>query len=380
MDSGQRTNLEIIQASNRELLNYFNNAYIEDLEKIQDLETQSFEIDVKIDELKKTKDIYAFKSNSRKSVFTPIISDSNESERGKIIDDQIKDSEDVKESLETKIRMLELSLNTNRRRLEMLSDTEKAISALIDSELLQEKEEEISEEELEFVEPADDKDLVSHGYNILMHDAFQKTLLSTMLDRNVRDGLVSINHKLEMLSYLLGTDVSRAKLTLKEILNNSGNILTALDDLSEKLSCNIDSAKPIWSRLNDFIAQQKEQHPECAIETKIECTDHELNLHPVLTINLLQLLEIFFDNIFRHSNANKVDFQLSLSSNIVDVSIKDNGVGIGVDYMEQNPWYSSLHRAHEIVYLLDGTLEIYGDILSGTSVHFKFPIKDVKEQ
>lgn len=377
MNSGQRTNLEIIQTSNRELLNYFNNTFIEDLEKIQDLKTQSFEIDVKIDELQRTKDIYAFKSNSRKSVFTPIISDSNESERGKIIDEQIRGLQDVKESLETKIRMLELSLNTSRRRLEMLNDTEKAITALADSEFTQEDiSDDTTEEELELVETEDNKNLASHGYNILMHDAFQKMLLSTMLEHNVRDGLVSINHKLEMLSYLLGTDISRAKLTLKEILSGSGNILAVLDDLNEKLSCNIDSAEPIQTSLDAFISLQKERHPECEIETKIECADNDLNLHPALTINLMQLLEIFFDNIFRHSNANKVEFQLSLSPDLIDVSLHDNGVGIGVDYMEQTPWYSSLHRAQEIVYLLDGKLEIYGDILSGTSVHFHFPVKE----
>ena len=378
MDSQPQNNLELIEQANKEMLNYFNNTFLDNLESIQRLKTQAFEIDIKIDELKKTKNIYAFKSSSRKSVFTPTLSDDFDNEKSKIIDEQIKDLLSVRDSLQTKMFSLEQSISTIKKRLTILNNAETAIKEIADvlptsGNLAEDLDD---EEGFEFLEEPGNDESINHGYNILMQDAFEKTFYSTLLNRNVKDGLVGINHKLEMLSYLLTTDVNRAKLTIQEILENSKKILDSVEDISGKLDNNSNSSQPIWSKLDDFIMLQRDRHPECLIDANIECTDYELNLHPVFTINLLKLLNIFFDNIFKHSNANNIDFKLSLSKNKADVSIHDNGVGIDPDYLTKSPWYSSLHKAHEIIYLLGGTLMITGDIISGTTVRFDFPVQE----
>ncbi len=374
----ERYNIELIKKANQEMLNYFNSTFLENLEEIQKLKTQTFEIDIKIDELEKTKGIYAFKSTSRKSVFTPTISDDFENEKSKIIDEQIKDLRSVQDSLYTKIRSLEVSLNTIKKRLAMLNDAETSIDNLvkeISPELIQNSSDD-EQGDFEFIEENKTDDISTHGYNILMHDAFEKAFFSTLIKKNIRDGVESINHKLEMLNYLLTTDISRAKLTLQEVVHNSKKVLDSVDDISNKFDSNMNSSQPIWSRLDDFISNQRLAHPECIINANIECTDYEINLHPVFTINLLKLLNIFFDNIFKHSNANNVNFKMSLSKNIVDVYLCDNGVGIDSDYLTKSPWYSSLHKAHEIIYLLGGTLSITGDILSGTTVKFNFSVQE----
>lgn len=371
-------NIELIKKANQEMLNYFNNTFLENLETIQQLKTQTFEIDIKIDELEKTKGIYAFKSTSRKSVFTPTTSDDFENEKSKIIDEQIKDLQSVQDSLFTKIRSLEISLTTVKKRLAMLNDAEASIDNLIKTISPELTDKNLDEEEgdFEFVEENKPEEISSHGYNILMLDAFEKAFFSTLINRNIKDGIVSINHKLEMLNYLLTTDLSRAKLTLQEVLHSSKKVLDSVDDINNKFDSNLNSSQPIWSKLDDFIMQQRENHPECVINANIECTDYEINLHPVFTINLLKLLNIFFDNIFKHSNANSINFKMSLSKNMVDVYICDNGVGIDSDYLTKSPWYSSLHKAHEIIYLLGGTLNITGDIISGTTVKFNFSVQE----
>ena len=378
MDNQPKNNFQIIQQSNLEMLNYFNNAFLDNLEQIQQLKTQVFEIDIKIDELEKTRNLYAFKSTSRKSVFTPTTSDDMESERSKIIDEQIKDLLSVKESLYTKIQSLELSINAVKKRLALLNDAESAINNVaktVAPELLFSTDND-EEGDFEFVRDSAQDTLSSHGYNILMLDAFEKAFYSTLIDRNIKDGVVSMHHKLEMLSYLLSTDINRAKITLQELVNNSKKIIEAVDDVNGKLDSKINSSQPIWNVMDEFIMQQRDKHPECIIDANIECTDYETNLHPVFTINLISLLNIFFDNIFKHSNANNINFRLSISANKVDAYISDNGVGIDPDYLTKSPWYSSLHKAHEIIYLLGGTLIITGDIISGTTIRFDFPIQE----
>ena len=49
-----------------------------------------------------------------------------------------------------------------------------------------------------------------------------------------------------------------------------------------------------------------------------------------------------------------------------DVMIRD---------LVNSPWYSSLHKAKEILYMLCGKLDISGDVMSGTTVKFSFPIQ-----
>lgn len=376
MDKQSANNLDIIQAANKEMLDYFNDAFLKQLEEIQSIKTQAFEIDIKIDELEKTKDIYSFKSNSRKSVFTPIINDGADVERGKIIESQINDLSEVKISLNTRLRSLELSLSILKKRLAILNDAEAAINNL--SELyssISSSDSDYSEDGFEFIEQEPVDSFSSHGCNILMQDAFDKAYLSTLIDKNIKDGLIGINNKLEMISYLLGTDIGRAKLTLQEIIHSSKQILDSIDDIDTKLDYNIDSTKSIWTQLDDLIMILRDSHPECIIDTNVNYTDYELNLHPVYSINTIKLINIFMDNIFKHANANQIDLDVYISSSSIDVSISDNGIGISSDYMTKSPWYSSIHKAKEIIYLLEGSIDISGDLIDGTKVKFNIPVK-----
>ena len=373
MENHAKADLEVIKNANQAMLDYFNDAFIEDLENIQDLKTQAFEIDIKLDELYKTKDIYALKSGSKKSVFSPIPMEAEETGKSKVIDDQINDLNDVKDLLNAKIINLESSLNILKKRLNVLNEAQDAIHSL--GLKYGESGSELSDDDFMFVSDEKNDSKSEHGYNILMLDAFDDTYISTIIQRNIKEGIESTNHKLEVLSYLLGTDISRAKLTLKDIQYNSKKILDSVSDIEDKLSTQFDSSKPLLIQLEDYIAAKRDANPDCVIESNLEYTDYEIALHPVFSINLFRLLEIFFDNIFKHADADKVKFDLSLSQNVIEVLISDNGVGIDSDYLTKSPWYSSLHKAKEILYMLCGKLDISGDVMSGTTVKFSFPIQ-----
>ena len=375
MSNEEPNNFNLIRKANKDMLDYFNNAFVRDLEDIQDLNTQTFEIDIKIDELTKTKNVYAFKSSSKKSAFTPIINDNFEYEKSKIIDTQINDLKELRESIVLKIKSKETSLLSLKRKLATLNEAETAIRnlAIEYGDILNVKTS-YQEDGFEFVEEAPSS-LSTHGHNILMQNAFEKAYMSTMLDRNIKDGITSINHKLEMLSYMLSTDISRAKITIKDILSNTNNLINYTDILLEKLDYNIDSSKPIGKIIDDFIMTNRDEHPEFIIDTELDIPDYDVNLYPVFSLNLVKLLNIFFSNIYKHSNANNIVFKVSLTSNRCDVTITDNGMGISDTYLVDSPWYSSLHRAHELIYLLEGKLDIKGDLMGGTTVRFSFPVQ-----
>lgn len=363
-----------IKSANQTMLDYFNKAFLAQLEDIQNLKTQIFEIDIKIDELDKTKDIYAFKSNSRKSVFSPVTNDGVDTERNKIIQEQIKDLQSVKETLTLKLRSMELQLNKLRQYLEALNDAEDALSSF-EPRFTTDDPDHTDNYGFTFLQDDAKEDISAHGYNILMLDAYDRALTQTILDKNIRTGLESIESKLDMINYLIGTDVGRAKLTIQEILHNTKQLIHNVDDMSDNLNRFSNSNKPLKEQLEIYLNEFKQKNPKLDITASVETPDAGISYHPVFNINFMRLIQIFFDNIAAHADASKVTLQASLMPNTLEVILKDDGVGIKENFMTDSPWYSSLHKAKEILYMLCGRLDISGDVISGTTVKFSFPIQ-----
>lgn len=363
-----------IKSANQTMLDYFNKAFLAQLEDIQNLKTQIFEIDIKIDELDKTKDIYAFKSNSRKSVFSPVTNDGVDTERNKIIQEQIKDLQSVKETLTLKLRSMELQLNKLRQYLEALNDAEDALSSF-EPRFTTDDPDHTDNYGFTFLQDDAKEDISAHGYNILMLDAYDRALMQTILDKNIRTGLESMENKLDMINYLIGTDVGRAKLTIQEILHNTKQLIHNVDDMSDNLNRFSNSNKPLKEQLEIYLNEFKQKNPKLDITASVETPDAGISYHPVFNINFMRLIQIFFDNIAAHADASKVTLQVSLMPNTLEVILKDDGVGIKENFMTDSPWYSSLHKAKEILYMLCGRLDISGDAISGTTVKFSFPIQ-----
>lgn len=363
-----------IKSANQTMLDYFNKAFLAQLEDIQNLKTQIFEIDIKIDELDKTKDIYAFKTNSRKSVFSPVTNDGVDTERNKIIQEQIKDLQSVKETLTLKLRSMELQLNKLRQYLEALNDAEDALSSF-EPRFTTDDPDHTDNYGFTFLQDDAKEDISAHGYNILMLDAYDRALTQTILDKNIRTGLESMESKLDMINYLIGTDVGRAKLTIQEILHNTKQLIHNVDDMSDNLNRFSSSNKPLKEQLEIYLNEFKQKNPKLDITASVETPDAGISYHPVFNINFMRLIQIFFDNIAAHADASKVTLQASLMPNTLEVILKDDGVGIKDNFMTDSPWYSSLHKAKEILYMLCGRLDISGDAISGTTVKFSFPIQ-----
>jgi two-component system sensor histidine kinase DegS len=377
MSEDNSTSKNIIYSSNKEMLDYFNNLFLKDLENIQAVKTQIFEIDIHIDELQKTKNIYAFKSSSRRSVFTPVAPEALLEDESLYIQDQIKELEDSKLELESNLRSLERSLNNTKKKINNLQAARDAIAraGLTDEADLHSSVVPTDDDGFQFIESEKDSSENIHNYNVLMQEAFDSSYISTMLKKSVIEKLSDINHKLDLLSSVSVTDPNRVKITAEDIKRENESIDISVKDIIGRLDFAGDTGRPIWLILDEFVKHMRDRKPEITIDASVECPDYNLKLHPVFTINLVKLLNIFFDNVFKHANATKIIFKLYLTPNIVEITISDNGIGINPDYMEKSPWYSSLHKAFEIIYMLGGQLSINGAPSKGTNVRFNFPVK-----
>lgn len=366
----------IIKAATDDTLDYFDHAYISNLELVQSLKTELFELGIKIEETERTKELYSYRSENRRNLFSPNLSEETFSHaKSRILDEQLSDLYTAKNALLHKISTTEESLILLQDHLHMLQQSRDALTVLrLNSGDLSTEPDELIDSETTSSTSSETITNFNHSYNILMLHEYDKSNFADYLRTNIKQKLQNNQHKIEVLNWLLTSDIERARLTLKEILTSSNSALEDIDKLIESINQSIDQEQPIWMTIEHTISTYKSLHPNCIIESTTQCPDYEINIPPILTISLVTILKELFDNIFRHSNANKVISKIYISKHVIDVYINDNGVGISSDYLSTSNWHSGLHKIHELIYQLDGKISIEGDLISGTNIRFSFPI------
>lgn len=366
--------LNIIRSTNWDILTYFRSIYVSQSEQSQELRSELFELDVKIEELKKTKDIYTFQSDSNRNIFSPRPSDTSVRSKGQIIQEQLDELKDVRISLTERIQALDKNLTEIKHHIHELEAANTCLSSLYQT--LPQSEPAVTETEVP-VPPSEEEetqDLPLHTCRLLMLQQYDNAQTAERIRSSVRQGIENNQNKLEVLKWLIQSDPNRARLTLQELQNANQRLLQAADTIIGELEQGPESQRPIWMAVDDCIQHYRTLYPDCTIDAAIDCADYDLKILPILTQTLIRLLKEVMNNSFYYSNANKIMIKIYINSRMIDVYVNDNGVGINADYLTSSPWHSGLHRLHEIIQLLGGKVQIDGDIISGTNVRFSFPV------
>lgn len=363
-----------IREANEEMLRYFNALYSEHLAELQSAKSRLFEINVKLDELVKTKNIYSLNADYRKNLFSPLNSEGNENEKEQGIRHEIENLTEERNLLEDKIELENRNIKSIETRLSKLNLSKASVQNLQNelgiyiSKSSEDNKPEISEDSNDYMEASDT--IRQHGKNILMISTFDKTYTSTVMDKRIRSEIASNSHKLEMIRDVIRTDPNRAKVTIDEVLSNSKNIMLVIDDHLKRNFYYFDDKKNIRSLIEDFVVDAQDKHPGIVFDTDL----NNLNIQPtyIRLLTLYKLLDIFFDNIYKHSKASHVRLSVSEVNGKIDVYLNDNGIGIPDNYESKSPWYSGLKRAKELIYLLDGNIMLTNE--NGTTIRFRYDI------
>lgn len=368
-------NLNTLRSTNWDILNYFRSAYITHSEQVQSLKSELFELDVKIEELQKTRDIYAFQSDTRKSIFSPLPAAPATQGKSQMIQIQLDELQEVRTSLTERIKTLDIDLSSIRNHIHALENSNQCLTSLYQN--LPQPEEEKPKEEadnLPLSPETAEENTTTHAGQLLMLAQYDKSQTAERIRTSIRQNIENNQNKLEVLKWLIQSDPTRARLTLQELQDANTRLLGVADSIIHELDNSLSTQCPIWMAIDDCIQHYRTLHPECTIDASIDCTDYDMKVLPIITITLIQLLQEVLNNVFYYSNANKVLAKVYINSRIIDVYINDNGVGISSDYLKESPWHSGLHRLHEIIHLFGGKVQIDGDIISGTNVRFSFPM------
>ena len=373
MDISTTENLKTVRDSNQEILDYFNELYVEKLEQIQALKTEQFELKIKIDELMKTLEVYSFKNSAGHNVFSPFsTTTTTQEEKAAQIEQELKELNASDAELTANIHSLQADADELKGRITRIHTATKKLDAFLD-EMAEEFTKEAVALEKEPVE--EDFPVINHGFNILRLKKYDQDKLVQSLHTDILDQLDRTRHTLDSLLWLIKSDVNRAKVTLDELIDSTASMEDSLKAILLELTGDIDATVPIETLLEDTIFRYKDAYPECVIESDIDCPDASIEIPEIITISLIRILCECLDNVYKHANANRVDINIQIYSDQISVHINDNGIGIDENYSHTSPWNSGLHRIQEIIYLLNGQLKIEGDIISGTDIRFSIPVE-----
>lgn len=374
MDISTTENLKTVRDSNQEMLDYFNGLYVAKLEQIQSLKTEQFELKIKIDELMKTLEVYSFKNSAGHNVFSPFsTTTTTQEEKAAQIEQELKELNASDAELTANIHSLQADADELKSRITLLHTATRKLDTFLDELADEFTKESTALEDDESTE--ENLPVINHGFNILRLKKYDQDKLVQTLHTDILDQLDRTRHTLDSLSWLIKSDINRATVTLDELIERTISMKDSLNAILSGLTGGIDTSVPIETLLRDTIFRYKDTHPECVIESDIDCPDASIEIPEIITISLIRILCECLDNVYKHANANRIDINIQILSNQILVHINDNGIGIDKNYSHTSPWNSGLHRIQELIYLLNGQLKIDGDIISGTDIRFSIPIE-----
>lgn len=374
MDISTTENLKTVRDSNQEMLDYFNGLYVAKLEQIQSLKTKQFELKIKIDELMKTLEVYSFKNSAGHNVFSPFsTTTTTQEEKAAQIEQELKELNASDAELTANIHSLQADADELKSRITLLHTATRKLDTFLDELADEFTKESTALEDDESTE--ENLPVINHGFNILRLKKYDQDKLVQTLHTDILDQLDRTRHTLDSLSWLIKSDINRATVTLDELIERIISMKDSLNAVLSGLTGDIDTSVPLETLLRDTIFRYKDTHPECVIESDIDCPDASIEIPEIIKISLIRILCECLDNVYKHANANRIDINIQILSDQISVHINDNGIGIDENYSHTSPWNSGLHRIQELIYLLNGQLKIDGDIISGTDIRFSIPVE-----
>lgn len=162
-------------------------------------------------------------------------------------------------------------------------------------------------------------------------------------------------------------------------------LISRLNDMMKHIEDTIKTVQQISAQLRPSILdhfgliaalewQAKEFQRQTTIRCKYSLPDEDIEIPENKTIAIFRIFQEVLTNIARHSQATRVDINLTIENNILELQVSDNGIGIKKEYMN-SPASLGLIGMHERAKLIGGKLILSSVINVGTTVTLTVGIK-----
>ena len=418
MDLSKEKPFSGVLATNQKLWNHFQKEKANVVAKMNECDINIKELAIQIDQLEKTKQLYSKESHHYRDVFSPLNLSDNSMEN-EYIDKQIEQLNNEKEKtlviredatkllreINKNIQMLEISMNElkvycfekSRQQEEFFEAFEQDDFIFIEEEdqlpavrvdtnaMIREKMNHKMLEKKEIVENSVDNanksensfdfsEIRAHNSNILMLWEYDKVRLQNYLTEELIQEMELCLQELNKMKWMMYSDMERAKITLDRVEKILKKWQSEFKNQSVQRQVQTDFSEPAKIYFERFLKQKQEIYTEWDFRYEVNQKNFQQTIPPIIVLLLLRILDELFENVRKHSESDRIGIYLNFNEKEIALQMSDNGIGITEDYMEKSNWHSGLHFVEEWVYLLNGKIEITGDLTSGTIIDILIPV------
>lgn len=195
----------------------------------------------------------------------------------------------------------------------------------------------------------------------------ERQRLSRELHDGIGQSLVALKLRLESLLYI---DEAQIKENIKILKDQFDGTIDEIRRISNNLMPSVLEVFGIAIALRN-LCQETGDHTGMKITFK--CQGNFDSIHTKLTTYIYRITQEALNNIVKHSRATEVQIKLSLTEEVINLQICDNGKGfIPEEAAMENG--NGLYNMRERVSLLQGTFNIDTAINKGTKIIVKLPL------
>ena len=182
-------------------------------------------------------------------------------------------------------------------------------------------------------------------------------------------------HKIEICTKIMDVDVVRCRLELhavskqiRDIIQDTRNIIyelcpMALDDIHFGYALDKEIGKLRKSEI---------------LNVSYETLGEPIELPPIMSLNILRIVQEACKNILKHANAKHVLVQVKYEGNYIEINIEDDGVGFIINDIQnlirKDGTGLGIPMMQERICLFSGRLDIDSEPGKGTRIVVKIPI------
>ena len=212
----------------------------------------------------------------------------------------------------------------------------------------------------------------SHNLTALHVQEEDRNRIARDLHDTALQNLTHLIHKIELCGLYIDEDPIKAKLelsvigkNLKEIVNEIRNTIFDLrpmtfDDLGFKAGL---------EQLLDHINENNKYDIISDIDN-VSCENNQT------IISIYRVVQEGLNNIYKHAEADRIEFRCKIIDDVCVIDIVDNGKGFYDEKEKENERHFGLTLMKERVELLNGKINIDSVMGEGTKIHMEIPFDE----
>ena len=209
----------------------------------------------------------------------------------------------------------------------------------------------------------------------------EKKSLARDLHDEFGQSLTAIHTDAAVLKVMANKEYPKIKPSVNAISDLSKHLMNLVGGMLNRLKLGVLSELGLEEGLIDLIETWKLRHPNINFNYQINLKGLPKKLNESISIATYRIIQECLTNIARHAKAKDVDIDIhflkkNASSKVIEIYIKDDGVGFGKTHRDGFGLSGMKERIHEV----HGHIKIESEMNQGVTFKIQLPLKRIKNK